>query len=643
MSQPLFFACRIFSAIVSLSLLLSSATRAEDSSTSAAALKKMSLEELLNQEVTSVSRTAQRAAEVATAVDVITGEDIRRSGANNIPDALRLVRALHVAQFDSHTWGISSRGFNLTTANKMQVLMDGRNLYSPLFSGVFWDVQNYPLDDLDRIEVIRGPGATMWGANAFNGVINIISKSARDTQGALIVGGGGNEEAGFGAVRYGGQLATNSFYRLYIDYFNRDDLAYANGEDARDNFMLGQTGFRSDTQLNDVNALTVQGDYYNGIYGINRSPDGRVGGGNLLGRWTRTFSPESELLLQTYFDKTHRSQFNFVEDLDTFDIDAQHRFPIGRRHSFMYGLEYRLAHDNIQNPTATQFAFIPEVRNMQLFSAFLQDEISLIEEHLSATLGSKFEHNDFSGFEIQPSVRLAYNPATNQTIWAGVSRAVRTPTRIEVDWEVPPLISNQSRDLYKSESVIAYEAGYRIQLFRKLSYDITLFYNQYDRLRSLENIPGGPYFRNEFEGDGYGFSISQTYQPLEWWRLRLNYAYLETRLKESDNHLPLPFPGFGVETEGNDPRNLFTAHSSFNLPYNIEFDQVLRFVDELPNPIVPAYLELDLRLAWHPQQNLELALIGRNLLDKQHPELGPDSPQREEVERSVFGKVTWRF
>jgi iron complex outermembrane receptor protein len=191
--------------------------------------------------------------------------------------------------------------------------------------------------------------------------------------------------------------------------------------------------------------------------------------------------------------------------------------------------------------------------------------------------------------------------------------------------------------------VIAYEAGYRIQLFRKLSYDITLFYNQYDRLRSLENIPGGPYFRNEFEGDGYGFSISQTYQPLEWWRLRLNYAYLETRLKESDNHLPLPFPGFGVETEGNDPRNLFTAHSSFNLPYNIEFDQVLRFVDELPNPIVPAYLELDLRLAWHPQQNLELALIGRNLLDKQHPELGPDSPQREEVERSVFGKVTWKF
>ena len=611
MSQPLFFACRIFSAIVSLSLLLSSATRAEDSSTSAAALKKMSLEELLNQEVTSVSRTAQRAAEVATAVDVITGEDIRRSGANNIPDALRLVRALHVAQFDSHTWGISSRGFNLTTANKMQVLMDGRNLYSPLFSGVFWDVQNYPLDDLDRIEVIRGPGATMWGANAFNGVINIISKSARDTQGALIVGGGGNEEAGFGAVRYGGQLATNSFYRVYIDYFNRDDLAYANGEDARDNFMLGQTGFRSDTQLNDVNALTVQGDYYNGIYGQTAPP--------MAGSAVEIFSAVG---LAPFLQKVNcccklistrltaasstswKTSILLISTLNT-------AFPIGRRHSFIYGLEYRLAHDNIQNPTATQFAFIPEERNMQLFSAFLQDEISLIEEHLSATLGSKFEHNDFSGFEIQPSVRLAYNPATNQTIWAGISRAVRTPTRIEVDWEVPPLISNQSRDLYKSESVIAYEAGYRIQLFRKLSYDITLFYNQYDRLRSLENIPAGPYFRNEFEGDGYGFSISQTYQPLEWWRLRLNYAYLETRLKESDNHLPLPFPGFGVETEGNDPRNLFTAHSSFNLPFNIEFDQVLRFVDELPNPVVPAYFELDLRLAWHPQQNLELALIGR--------------------------------
>jgi len=604
----------------------------------------MSLEELLNQEVTSASRRPQRVAEVATAIDVITGEEIHRAGVNNIPDALRLGRGLHVAEADSHTWGISARGLNTTAGNKMQVLMDGRNLYSPLFSGVFWDVQNYVLEDLDRIEVIRGPGATMWGANAFNGVINIISKNARDTQGTLVTGGGGNEEAGFGAIRYGGELSSNSFYRVYLDYFNRDDLKYANGKDAHDNFMLGQTGFRTDTQLNDINALTVQGDYYNGAYNIDQqSPDGRVAGGNLLGRWTRTFSPESELVVQSYFDNTHRRQFDFVEDLNTFDLDAQHRFALGHRNSIMFGLEYRLMADQIHNPAPTILEFIPEERNMQLISGFVQDEIILIQDRLSATIGSKFEHNDFSGFEVQPSIRAAYTPATNQMLWAGISRAVRSPTRIDVDFRVPAFLNNQLRDLYKSEEVIAYEVGYRIQLRQRLSYDITTFYNVYDRLRSIENIPGGPYFRNEFEGDGYGFSVSQNFRALEWWRLRLNYSYLETRLKPTANHQGLGIPGTGIEAEGNDPRNLFSAQSLLNLPFNLEFDQVLRFVDKLPNPKVPAYFEIDLRLAWHPTANLELALIARNLLDNQHPEIGPDLATREEVERSIFGKVTWRF
>lgn len=616
---------------------------AEEPTSAAEQLKKLSLEELLNQEVISVSKRPQLAYESATAIDVLKGKEIIRSGANNIPDALRLATGLHVAQFDNHTWGISARGFNLTTANKMQVLMDGRNLYSPLFSGVFWDVQNYPLEDLDRIEVIRGPGATLWGANAFNGVINIISKSAQETQGGLITAGGGGEEAGFGSVRYGGKLATNSYYRVYLDYFNRDDMVHANGEPARDNTMLGQTGFRTDTQLNDVNALTVQGDYYNGVYGIENQDDGRVHGGNLLGRWTRTFSPESELVVQSYFDSTHRGQFNFIEDLYTYDIDAQHRLPIGNRQLFLYGLEYRLASDHIENPAAPAIEFVPANRNMQLFSAFLQDEIAVVEDRFAVTVGSKFEHNDFSGFEIQPSIRLAYTPTKKQTIWTAVSRAVRTPTRIEVDWNVPPFLNAESRDLFKSEEVIAYELGYRVNMMKKISYDVVVYYNSYDRLRSIENLPGGPFFRNEFEGDAYGVELTQNYQPFDWWTLKLSYAYLETRLEASDTHMPIPFPGFGVEEEGNDPHNMFSAHSSINLPYNIQFDQLVRFVDELPNPVVPSYLELDLRLAWRPIDHLELALIGRNLLDNQHPELGPDTPLREEVERSIFGKVTWQF
>lgn len=637
--------CRIFCSVLVASTFIHTYQSAfgEEPGSPASQLKKLSLEDLLNQEVTSVSKRPQLAYGAATAIDVLNSEEIIRSGANNIPDALRLATGLDVGQFDNHTWGISSRGFNLTSANKMQVLMDGRGLYSPLFSGVFWDVQNYMLEDLDRIEVIRGPGASLWGANAFDGVINIISKSAQETQGGLITAGGGNEETAFGSVRYGGKLATNSYYRVYLNYFERDDLKHANGQEAHDDMMLGQTGFRTDTQLNDVNALTVQGDYYNGTYGIEGQDDARVSGGNLLGRWTRTFSPESELVVQSYFDTTHRGQFNFIDDLHTFDIDIQHRLPIGTRNIFMYGAEYRLASDHIQNPAAPAIEFIPRDRDMQLFTAFLQDELAVIEDRLALTVGSKFEHNDFTGFEIQPSIRLAYTPTHSQTVWAAVSRAVRTPTRIEVDWSVPPVFRNQSRDQFTSEEVIAYELGYRLQVQSKLSYDLVAFYNSYDHLRSIENIPGGPYFRNEFQGDGYGFEISQNYQPMDWWTLKVSYSYLETRLEATDTHQPIPFPGFGVEEEGNDPHNLFSLHSSVNLPYDIEFDQVLRYVDDLPNPPVPAYLQLDLRLAWRPKPNIELAVVGRNLLDNQHPELGPDNPLREEVERSVYGKVTWRF
>jgi iron complex outermembrane receptor protein len=605
-------------------------------------LKKYTLEELLNQEVTSASKRPEPLTKVATAIEVIDSEEIRRSGATTIPDILRLATGLHVAQADGHTWAVSARGFNTTVANKMQVLIDGRNLYSPLFSGVFWDVQHYLLDDIDRIEVIRGPGAALWGANAFNGVINIITKSARDTQGGLLMGGGGTEENGFGGFRYGSKFSENTFYRVYATYFNRDGLKYPSGADAHDGMMQGQTGFRTDSYLQGANVITVQGDYYNGLDSTDKQDDTHVTGGNLLGRWSHTFSETSDLQAQLYYDRTYRNiPQQFREDLGTYDLDFQHRFDVGERNHLMYGFEYRLYEDDIDNPNPTLLAFVPPERNMQLVSGFLQDEINIVPDYFGVTVGSKFEHNDFTGFEFQPSIRAAYFPAEGQTLWAGVSRAVRTPTRIDEDFVVPSFgLTNEPPGLFRSEEVIAYELGYRLQLWKRVSFDLTGFYNDYDNLRSVEPMGGFLVERNELEGDGYGFEISSTFQATDSWRLRGGYRYLETRLHGSAaSKDPL-----AAANEANDPHNIVTLTSMLNLPWKLEFDQIVRYVDNVPPPFAVAeYLALDLRLAWSPRPNLELAVVGRNLLDNQHPEIGAPTALRKEVERSVYGKVTWRF
>jgi iron complex outermembrane receptor protein len=605
-------------------------------------LKHASIEELLNKEVISASKRPETLSKVATAIEVIDGEQIRRSGATTIPDVLRLATGLDVAQADGHTWAVSARGFNTTIANKMQVLMDGRSLYSPLFSGVFWDVQHYLLDDIERIEVIRGPGAALWGANAFNGVINIITRSARDTQGGLVMGGGGSEENGFGGFRYGGKFTENSYYRAYATYFDRDGLKYPSGADAHDGMMQGQTGFRTDSYLKGDNVITVQGDYYNGFDSTDKQDDTHVTGGNLLSRWSHTFTESSDLQLQLYYDRTYRDvPGQFREDLSTYDLDLQHRIAVGERNNFMYGFEYRLYDDNIDNPAPQLLAFVPPERNMQLISAFVQDEIAVVPDYFGVTVGSKFEHSDFSGFEVQPSIRAAYTPTDKQTVWAGISRAVRTPTRIDVDFVVPGIgLTNQPPEMFRSEEVIAYELGYRIQMFKRVSFDLATFYNDYDNLRSVEPMNGFLVERNELEGDGYGFELGSTWQVLDNWRLRGGYRYLETRLHPSSaSHDPL-----AAANEANDPHNILTLISSLDLPFNLEFDQIVRYVDSIPAPFeVSDYLALDLRLAWFPKPNLELSVVGRNLLDNQHPEIGAPSALRKEVERSVYGKVTWHF
>jgi iron complex outermembrane recepter protein len=605
-------------------------------------LKKLSFEELLDLEVTSVSRKPSKFTESAAAIEVITQDRIRRSGVTNLPDALRLATGIHVASSDGHTWAISARGFNGTAANKLQVLLDGRSLYTPLYSGVFWDVQDTLLDDVDRIEIIRGPGATMWGANAVNGVINIITKKAQDTQGALISGGAGSSERAFGGIRYGGRIGDNTYYRSYIKYFDRVGSVFPSGLRAGDAAKLDQGGFRVDSELSNQSSVTVQGDLYTGRSNKPPSRDTVVGGGNVLARWARKVSSESDLQLQFYYDRVDRNTpLQFQEGRNTYDVDLQHRIRVESRHDLVWGVNYRVSSDLIGNSTTV--AFIPDHRALQLASGFLQDEVRL-SDAFGLTFGSKFEHNTLSGFEVQPSVRMAWYPAPRQTVWAAFSRAARTPSRIDEDFQAQMatgLIVLKGNPDFRSEKALAHELGYRIQPSTKLSFDLATFYNSYRDVRSLE--PQGPsglplLFQNNLTARTYGAELTANVEVMKWWRVRAGHSYLQTDFRRKPESRAL-----STTSEGNDPKHLVTVHSSIDLPMAFEFDTVLRYVAQLPNPRVPSYHVMDVRLGWSPESNVEFAVVGQNLLDRQHSEFGTQTSKSPEVKRSVLGRITWRF
>jgi iron complex outermembrane receptor protein len=617
-------------------------TEANLSGQSSQDLTEWSLEKLLDTKVTSVSKKEERLSEAPAAIHVISQQDIRRSGVMSIPEALRLAPNLHAAQVDSSQWAIGARGFNSYVANKLLVLIDGRSVYTPLYAGVFWDVQDTLLEDIDRIEVISGPGATLWGANAVNGVINVITKSAKETQGALLLGGGGTEWRGFGGVRYGGQLASNVHYRVYAKYFDHASTVLTNGSSANNPWSKGQGGFRVDWDLSENDLVTFQGDIYDGrmdrpYVGTQFGDNSKITGGNLIGRWSKAFSQDSDLKLQFYHDRTRRRfTAGFDEDLSTYDLEFQHRFPVGQRNDIVWGANYRLHEDNVEG--SALLAFAPPELSRQLFSAFAQDEIELVENRLHLTLGSKFEHNDYTGFEVQPSARLAWRLSERQTVWSAVSRAVRTPSRFDTDLRIPgapPHLLTGNSD-FVSEELLAYELGYRVRPSDKLSLSLSVFYNDYDDLRSFE--PTSPFtyvFANGLEGRTYGAEISGVYQVRDWWRLQAGYAFLEKDLVRKSGSLD-PTQGTG---EANDPDHQFSLHSSMDLPGNLELDAGFRYVDSLPLPVVPSYVELDVRLAWRPARNVELSVVGQNLLDNHHTEFRPGT----EIQRSVYGKVTWRF
>ena len=643
----------------------------------------LSMEDLMNLQVTSVSKRTQKVADAAAAVFVITQEDIRRSGATSIPEALRLAPGLQVARIDQNKWAIAARGFNGRFDNKLLVLIDGRSVYTPLFSGVYWNVQDVMLEDVDRIEVIRGPGATLWGANAVNGVINIITKKAKDTQSALVTAGAGTEERASGSARYGGTMGKTA-YRVYGKYFNWGPSQDSSGITAHDGWDALRGGFRADWTPTGSDSLTLQGDIYQSKYGETLSvpslsfpysstfPNkGNYSGANLLGRWNHS-SEGTSTTLQMYYDNTTISDNSlFVDHQNIFDLDFQQGFHVGDSQQFVWGLGYRSIRD--RNDSSFSVSLQPNQLTLNHFSAFLQDEISLVDNRLHLTFGSKFEHNDFTGFEVQPNARLLWTLTPNQSIWTAVSRAVRTPALTEEGLRLnsavippapaapllnptpfPAVITVFGSHQFQSEDLLAYEVGYRVQATSTFSTDIATFYNKYSNLRTAE--PGAPFLEgspaptdlvipfvasNKMSGGTYGVELFADWRVVPKWRLVGSYSYLQMDIRKNSDSLD-PTPDI---PNGSSPRHEWYLRSSIDLPKHFEDDTTLRFVDHLSGINVPSYYSLDAHLGWRPVSPFELSIGGQNLLNNKHLEFIPDfiNTAPTEVKRTVYGSLTFRF
>ncbi len=631
-------------------------------------LTELSLEELSSLEVTSVSRKEEPLADAAAAIAVVTRESIRRSGATTIPEALRLVPGLHVGQIASSLWAVSARGFSSVNSANLLVLSDSRSIYTPLFSGVFWDVQDLLLEDVETIEVIRGPGASLWGANAVSGVVNITTRSARDTQGAYFEGGGGTKERGFGAVRYGGQLAEGLYFRVFAKGFVRAGEFNPSGT-AADDWKMGHLGLRADYAMDRANAFTLQGDAYTGDIGQvapsvvvsgRPGPAGKmvaaVAGGNLLARWTHTMAAGSEIKVRAYYDSTHRDDPTFLDDLQTIDIDVQHRFQLPLRQEVVWGVSYRSMDDRFRGKGIV--ALEPADSRDELFSGFVQDQIALLDS-LHLTLGTKLEHNGFSGFEYQPTARIAWNPFQRHTLWGAVSRAVRVPTRLERDIAIDvtdptqsPVIRLLGNRTFSSEKALAWELGYRWQVEPVVFLDLAAYYDVYRGLASLELDP--PFVdsrtgqvvlpivdKNLTDGVARGVEASLTISPLRWWRVTANYTFVRLTLDPKGQDL-----NRGRLVAGATPRNQVGLQSYLDLPARIQLNLLFRYASALPTSAqlyqgqeTPAYATLDASLAWQAQRGLELSLVGRNLFQARHREF----PGGTEMERAVFAKVAGRF
>lgn len=610
-------------------------------------LKKLSIEELMNIQVTLVSRTPERLSEVASAIQVITGEDIHRSGATNIPEALRLVANLQVAQFNSSIWIISSRGFNTTFANKLLIMIDGRTVYTPLYGGVLWE-QQYPLlEDIDRIEIVSGPGGTLWGANAVNGVINIVTKNSKQTQGLYAEAGIGNLLRDQVALRYGGTINDKIHYRLYAQHFNRDTTAQQNGASNHDAWKLTEAGFRLDWEPSEKEGVTVQGDYYWGnkktFVGttLQRSP---INGQNIRARWRKTFSKNSDMSLQVYYDRYYRDDEPTVsrDKENTLDADLQHHFTIKDWHNIVWGIGYRYVKDDDYFGPGVFAGIYPQMKRLDLANAFVQDEVRLVDS-LKLIAGTKLLHNVYTGWEWQPSLRLSWTKK-NSTLWAAVSRAVRTPSRFDVDYYLPPPPQNPNTihifgdPNFLSEKVVAYELGYRLAPNHASFFSVSAFYNVYRDIYSVEFLPGSTValeIQNGSEGNSVGLEFAGGYQISRNWRLRAGYTYFDKDLHQKPGHT------FDPSYLGNDVKHQIVLQSISDITSHLQFDVVARYLSALEKtfstPAVPAYFTFDARIAYD-FRGFELSVVGQNLAQKQHLEYAGT-----EIPKNFFVKLAARF
>jgi iron complex outermembrane recepter protein len=635
-----------------------------------------SIEDLMNIQVTSVSKTEQSLSQAASAIFVITPDAIRRSGATNIPDLLRMVPGLDVARINAYTWAVSARGFNGRFSDKLLVLLDGRSVYTPTFDGVFWEVLDLPLNDVERIEVIRGPGGSVWGANAVNGVINIMSRKASAIQGALLVAGDGNVDQGFGTVQYGGKAGKETDYRLFAKYLNVGRFPGLTSPDGADGWRMLRGGFRSDTVLSSKDTLMLQGDLYSAretnplpVFVFTPQPtienvDLRVNlsGGFLQGVWNHTWSAHSAASFQLYYDEYKRND-QLREGRKTFDFDFQHHFSGWARQNIVWGLTYRYSAS--QSDGFLGISIVPPSRDTQLFSSFVQDEISIVPSHLLLTIGAKLEHNYYSGFDNMPSARVAWMPNQRQTLWMAVSKTERTPSELDAALRadggvfpgpggVPVLLTLSGNPNFKDEKLIASEIGYRTTISPQLSIDLTAYYNRYSHLETSE--PSIPYivntapqyfvqpltYGNLMHGETHGTEVAINWSATDRWTLSPGYAFEQLHM-----HLaPTSQDTFSVSgAQGSSPVNAAQLRSHLAVAHGLAWDAAGYFVGLLTDPSEPSYTRLDTGLSWELGERMSLSVVGQNLLKEKHQEFVDKtaSVNTTLIKRSAYAKVEWRF
>lgn len=641
----------------------------------------LSLEDLLDIEVTSVSKRAQPLHDAAAAIFVITNEDLKKWGVTNIPDALRQVPGLHVGRIDSNKWAVTARGYNGRFSNKLLVLVDGRSVYTSAFSGVYWEVQDMMLEDVDRIEIIRGPGSTLWGANAVNGVINIITKHAADTVGGLAVVGAGDYEKGFGSLRYGTAVGKRSFIRFFGKGFERGSFEMDDGSDAEDTWNQYRGGFRFDSQIKNAQTVKVQGEIYDGQvnqvlsisqltppYRVIQNGIGYVSGGHLLTNWTNTFSPTSALSVSAYFDRAVREERVATQKDNQVDLDIQHHFHSGNQ-TFVWGLGYR--HTESQLIAGPDVMIKSNDQTLRLFNAFVQDEISLFEDKIALTLGSKFEHNDYTGLEIQPSVRVAWKAHDQHRLWGAASRAVRTPMRAEDHLEVratvvpagiptnpgplPLAITVIGSNDFEAEELTAYELGYRYSQ-AAFSADLATFYHNYTKLqdnRTGEPVPQltGPvpylevpsYFTNGRAAASYGLEAALAWKASSWMRWNINYSHIQEDKSKSEGN---------SENLIINPKHQVSVNLGLNLPSNFDVNLMGRYVDSCrtrsdSNPAgqaIESFSTMDASLVWRFADDWQLFLVGQNLVEPGQWEYKAESVTLPSIAvRSFYTKLQLNF